>query len=260
MTLPERMPAVFIGHGSPMNTLETNRFTEAWARFGRSVPAPRAILAISAHWYIETTSVTAMESPRTIHDFMGFPRELFEFQYPATGSPEVAEEVAKALAPVEVHSDTTSWGIDHGTWSVLAHMYPEANVPVVQLSLNARLSFSEHLALGRRLGPLRDNGVLVVASGNVVHNLGLVDWGNPHGGRDWAVAFDSEVIGIMAGTPARITDIATHPCFDLSVPTPDHFLPLLYLAGLADAADQSADILVSGCSLGSLSMTSFALA
>lgn len=256
------MPAVFIGHGSPMNTLEHNRFTEVWADVGETVPRPRAILAISAHWYIGAVAVTAMASPRTIHDFSGFPPELFAFEYPAPGEPDVASHIAHVLhsTGVDVTLDTSAWGIDHGTWSVLAHMYPNADVPVVQLSIDARLPIGDHLAIGSALHALRHEGILVVCSGNVVHNLSLMEWSRPEAGFDWALEFDAAAREIMTTHPERIADLADHPQWRRSVPTPEHFLPLVYLAGLARTAGQCADVLVAGPVFGSLTMTSYMLA
>lgn len=255
----QRMPAAFIGHGSPMNTLERNRYTEAWATLGRTVPRPRAVLCVSAHWYIGYTGVTAMPQPRVIHDFFGFPDELFAFDYPAPGAPEVAEMVADVAKPRWVGQDAETWGLDHGTWSVLAHMFPDADVPVVQLSLNATKPAEYHLDLATRLAPLRDEGILVVASGNVVHNLRRIDWKAPDGGADWAHRFDERARELMASSPADTLELLAHRDVDMAVPTPDHFLPLLYLAGLADADDTTADVLVEGYAYGSLSMTAWTL-
>ena len=253
------MPAVFLGHGSPMNTLELNRYTMAWAAFGASVPRPRAILVVSAHWYMGSTAVTAMPTPRTIHDFYGFPQALFDFQYPAPGSTPFAEEVAEIAKPVWVGLDHDSWGIDHGTWSVLAHAFPKADIPVVQLSINAAKPFDYHVDLGARLAPLRDSGVLIVSSGNVVHNLGGMDFRNPDGGFDWAHRFDEAVREKMRESPADVLSVDARPEFRLAVPTPDHFLPLLYLAGVAGSTGHLPEVLVDGYTFGSLSMTSYTL-
>lgn len=254
-----RMPAVFIGHGSPTNALEHNRYTEAWHEFGTSIPAPRAILAISAHWYVNATAVTAMERPRTIHDFYGFPPELFAFDYPAPGDPGLAERIIDIAAPTWIGRDLDSWGIDHGTWSVLAHLAPAAEIPVVQLSIDATKSLDEHLELGARLAPLRNDGVLILASGNVVHNLQRIDWSKPEDGFDWAHEFDSAVRQIMAEDPRSLPQVTKKVSFELAVPTPDHFLPLAYLCGVAAADHQTADVLVGGAAYGSLTMTSFVL-
>jgi 4,5-DOPA dioxygenase extradiol len=251
-----RMPALFIGHGSPMNALQKNRFTAAWAELGRALPRPRALLVVSAHWYIGATAVTAMPKPRTIHDFYGFPRELFEFQYPAPGAPEVAEEVAEVVKPTWAGLDQDQWGLDHGTWSVLAHMYPAADVPVVQLSINGLKPLGYHLELGTRLAPLRERGILIVASGNVVHNLPRIDWRQPDLGFDWAQRFDDAVARIMSSAPLDILSATRHPDYAAAVPTPDHFVPLLYIAGLA-STQHPAKAVLRGYSLGSLSMTAY---
>jgi 4,5-DOPA dioxygenase extradiol len=256
----ELMPAAFIGHGNPMNALEVNRYTAAWRAFGRSVPRPRAILVISAHWYINATAVTAMPRPRTIHDFYGFPQALFDVQYPAPGLPELAEEVGDVVHPTWVGADVDSWGIDHGTWSVLVHAFPDASIPVVQLSIDAEKGFDHHLELGRRLAPLRERGVLVVASGNVVHNLRSMDRGLADDGYDWARRFDEEATARMLTDPAGVAALDGHRDFRAAVPTPDHFVPALYLAGLAGASGAGdTDVLVDGCAYGSLSMTAFTL-
>ncbi|MET0986567.1 MAG: 4,5-DOPA dioxygenase extradiol [Steroidobacteraceae bacterium] len=252
----QRMPALFIGHGSPMNTLELNGFTRAWRALGKKLTRPRAILAVSAHWYIGATAVTAMARPRTIHDFYGFPQPLFDFEYPALGSPEVAQEVVEAVKPNWVGLDNDEWGIDHGTWSVLAHLYPDADIPVVQLSINALQSFDYHFDLGVRLASLRDRGILVLSSGNVVHNLRLIEWHRRTEGADWAHRFDEAAIRQMTDDPSAIVKLVKHPDFSRAVPTPDHFIPLLYTAGMA-AAEGRAQPLIHGYSLGSLSMTSY---
>ena len=253
------MPAAFVGHGSPMNALEHNRYTEAWRAFGEDVPRPRAILVISAHWYINASAVTAMTRPRTIHDFYGFPDELFAVAYPAPGDPALAQQVADLAHPLWVGLDHDSWGIDHGTWSVLVHAFPDAQVPVVQLAINAAKPFEYHVELGARLAPLRDDGVLVIASGNVVHNLGLMDPRRPDAGNDWARRFDEDARATMTSSPGTIAEASRHRDFRLAVPTPDHFIPLLYLAGLADAAGHTTEILIDGYAYGSLSMTSYTL-
>jgi 4,5-DOPA dioxygenase extradiol len=251
------LPALFIGHGSPMNTLESNPYTQAWRKLGASLPRPRAILAVSAHWFIGATAVTAMARPRTIHDFYGFPDELFAFDYPAPGLPELAEEIAELVKPTWMGLDRDQWGLDHGTWSVLAHLYPDADVPVVQLSLNALKPLDYHVRLGTQLAPLRERGILIVASGNVVHNLRRVDWKNRDRGEDWAHRFDDAAAALLSERPADVAALQGHADYALAVPTPDHFLPLLYVAGLATAAGTPAVPLIRGCTLGSVSMTCY---
>lgn len=252
-----RMPAAFIGHGSPMNTLETNDFTRTWRALGAAVPRPRAVLCVSAHWLINGTAVTAMPKPRMIHDFYGFPPELFAYDYPAPGSPEVAQEVVDALKPTYAGLDTDSWGLDHGTWSVLAHVFPKADIPVLQLSLHAGAPFEYHVDLGKRLAPLRDRGIFIVGSGNVVHNLRRMDRGYGDRGYDWADRFDLHVREIMTTRPGELASVASHPDLPLAVPTSEHFLPLAYIAGLAAASGETVHPFAEGRTLGSLSMTSY---
>ncbi|MGZ6792303.1 MAG: 4,5-DOPA-extradiol-dioxygenase [Mycobacteriales bacterium] len=249
------MPAAFLGHGNPMNALADNRYTQAWRAFGQAVPRPRAILVVSAHWYVNATAVTAMARPRTIHDIYGFPPELFAVDYPAPGLPSLVEEVSDAVRPTWVGADADSWGIDHGTWSVLVHAFPDASVPVVQLSINADKPLSYHLELGSRLAALRENGVLLLGSGNVVHNLGGMSWDRPDEGFDWAQRFDDSARELMLTTPAEVGRLDGHRDYRSAVPTPDHFLPLLYVAGATGGAP--AEVLVDGCAYGSLSMTAY---
>ncbi|MDZ7732954.1 MAG: 4,5-DOPA dioxygenase extradiol [Acidimicrobiia bacterium] len=251
------MPAVFVGHGSPTNALERNRFTGVWRSLGERLPRPRAVLVISAHWYTNATAVTAMAQPRTIHDFFGFPDELFAVEYPAPGAPDVAAEVAEVVAPQWVGLDTDSWGLDHGTWSVLVHLFPDADVPVLQLSINALEPLEYHLDIGRRLAPLRDRGVLVLGSGNVVHDLRGIDWSRPEAGFEWAERYDDAMRSVMSERPGDVLELLGHPDHHRAVPTPDHFIPLLHVAGLADVEGTTAEVPVSGCAFGSISMTCF---
>jgi len=253
------MPAAFLGHGNPMNTLEHNEYTRAWQHFGRSCEEPRAVLMISAHWFTNATALTAMRTPRTIHDFYGFPAELSTFQYPAPGSPELAEEVAELARPDLIALDDESWGLDHGAWSVLAHAFPEADVPVVQLSINALKPFGYHMELARRLAPLRESGVVIVGSGNLVHNLRRIAWDMPNGAYDWAQRFEAKTREVMSASPGDVADLEGDADYSLAAPTPDHFIPLLYIAALAAESGCSADVLVEGFAYGSVSMTAYAL-
>jgi len=256
MSADPRMPAVFVGHGNPMHAIEKDAYTEAWQRLSLALPRPRAILSVSAHWYVRGTRLTAMERPRTIHDFGGFPRELYAVEYPAHGDPALARRVRDLLAPLEVALDD-EWGLDHGTWSVLVHMYPDASVPVVQLSIDRTKPASFHYELGARLAPLRREGVLVLGSGNLVHNLETLAWGDPEAAPfEWAVRFEEKV--------RRHLDRKEHAPLvayetlgaeaTLAVPTPDHYLPLLYVLGLAEGATPAYP--VEGFDLGSIYMLS----
>lgn len=252
-----RMPAIFFGHGSPLNALRMNEWTRGWAAIGKSLPRPRAIVSISAHWYVAGTAVTAMPAPATIHDFRGFPRELYEVSYPAAGDPGLARRVAGLLQPTPVALDQ-EWGLDHGTWSVLRHVYPRADVPVIQLSIDATQPPAFHYDLGRRLAPLRDLGILVIGSGNIVHNLHLYAWGNDQAEPlDWALRFDAEVRALLerSNDTALIDYEALGPDAALAIPTPDHYLPFLYVLGLRSAAEP-VSFPVAGIAGGSISMLS----
>ena len=253
-----RMPAVFFGHGSPMNALERNRHTEAWAGFGRNLPRPTAILAVSAHWYIRGIAVTAMANPPTIHDFGGFPPALHAYQYPAPGDPALAAHVRDLLAPLAIGLDH-EWGLDHGTWSVLTHVYPKADIPVVQLAIDSTQPAAFHYELGRRLAPLRDEGVLIVGSGNVVHNLGVIQWGGKSAAYPWALLFDRTFReNLERRNHAPLIDYAAlGEAARMSIPTPDHYLPALYVLG-AQRDDDALSVLTDGIELGSISMLSFA--
>jgi 4,5-DOPA dioxygenase extradiol len=257
MSTTREAAAAFLGHGSPMNTLERNRYTDCWRAVGAALPKPRAILMVSAHWYVNATAVTAMAQPRTIHDFYGFPQALFDVRYPAPGLPGLVDEVAEAVQPDAVGADHDSWGLDHGAWSVLVHAYPQADVPVVQLSINASKPADYHVQLGARLAALRRSGVMLMGSGNVVHNLRRMDRHQPDGGYDWARRFNEHVVEVMTETPGDIARVMRHPDFAQAAPTPEHFLPLLYIAGFAAATGTRPATLVDGYTFGSLSMTSY---
>lgn len=253
-----RMPALFLGHGSPMNVLEENTYTETWRELGNTLPRPKAIIAVSAHWYTRGTAVTAMEKPRTIHDFGGFPQALFDTHYPAPGSPALAQQVADALAPVAVELDR-EWGFDHGSWGVLIKMYPDADIPVVQLSVDATRPPAYHFELGRKLAALRDQGIMIVASGNVVHNLRMVRWDSDAAAYPWAESFNQYVRDNLSwegeSEQHPLVNFMQHEGAALSNPTPEHYLPLLYVLG-ARAAGEATAIPVDGIVMGSLSMLS----
>jgi 4,5-DOPA dioxygenase extradiol len=250
-----RMPAVFFGHGNPLNALLKNSYTDGWARIGKAIPKPQAILCISAHWYLPGVAVTAMPAPRTIHDFGGFPRELYDVEYPASGSPELANRVRDLLQPSSVELDH-SWGLDHGAWSVLVHVFPQANIPVVQLSIDEAQPADFHYELGKRLAPLRDEGVFIIGSGNLVHNLHTYAWGRhevePF---DWAVRFEKQARELMLqdndGPLVNYETLGRDAM--LSAPTPDHYLPLLYILALR-RPDEAVRFPVEGFDGGSISM------
>jgi 4,5-DOPA dioxygenase extradiol len=247
------LPTLFIGHGSPMNAIETNRYTQVWRQLGATMPKPKAILAISAHWYIGATAVTAMAQPKTIHDFGGFPPALFAYQYPAAGSLALAQRVKDLLGPLDVALDQ-SWGLDHGTWSVLAHVFPDADVPVVQLSIDRSKPNQFHYDLGKKLAALRDEGVLIMASGNVVHNLPLINW-QQNIVYDWATRFEQTAKNYLARNEhqALIDYDKLGKDAQLSIPTPEHYLPLLYIMGAQREGDQ-VQFPCEGIELGSISM------
>lgn len=253
--MASRLPTIFFGHGNPMNALSRNRYTEGWRRIGREVPRPEAILSISAHWYVPKTAVTAATAPKTIHDFGGFPRELYQMHYPAPGDPALARRVLKLLAPLDVTLDP-SWGLDHGTWSVLCHVYPGADIPVVQLSIDETKPASFHFEIGKTLAPLRDEGILILGSGNIVHNLHAYGWGrhvpDPY---DWAARFENAAKTLMiSGNFRPLIDYGTlGPDAALAVPTPDHYLPLLYVLG-SGKEGETVGFPVDGVDGGSISM------
>jgi len=230
------MPVLFVGHGSPMNAIEQNKFNATWKALAKTLPVPKAIMVVSAHWETVGTKVTAMPKPETIHDFGGFPKALFDAQYPAPGSPELAKETATLLAKWQVHEDQ-SWGLDHGTWSVLMPMYPEANIPVYQMSLDVRKKPEEQFALAQDLYELRKRGVLIIGSGNIVHNLRMIKWDDT--AFDWAVAFNTTVKSLInqGGDYSKLVQYQTLENSKYAIPTPEHYLPLLYALGLKTNKD-----------------------
>jgi len=250
-----RLPAAFIAHGSPTNALEANAYTDGWRALGSSLPRPRAIVAISAHWYTRGTFVTANATPPTIHDFGGFPQPLYEVRYNAPGSPELADRLAAQLGPVGVQQ-SLDWGLDHGTWSVLVHAYPKADIPVVQLSIDGTQPPAFHYGLGRKLAALRDDGILILGSGGIVHNLARVVWDHAAQAPAWARDFDERVRSCIAAGDHEAL-IAYEGLGDgarLAVPTPEHYLPLLYVLGTQQPGEEAA-IPVTGFDLGTIGMT-----
>lgn len=252
-----RMPALFIGHGSPMNAIADNDYTRALRELGESLSRPAAILCVSAHWMTQGAWVTHMPRPRTIHDFGGFPRELFEVRYPAPGSPETAELVRATVTQPRVQLDDSNWGLDHGAWSVLRHMYPRADVPVIQLSIDPAQTGDYHLRLGEQLRPLRDQGILIVGSGNVVHNLRRIVWEADAPPMPWAVEFDAWAKEKVLARDHRAlaTDYERTEAGRLSVPTPDHYYPFLASIGASDPNDRIS-FLFEGIQNGSIAMRS----
>lgn len=259
LPLSERMPVLFLGHGSPMNAIEENEFVAGFRNVATKLPRPKAILCISAHWYTRGTKVTAMDLPRTIHDFGGFPQALFDVQYPAKGSPTLAKDTAAMLKPLEVELDE-KWGLDHGAWTVIKHLYPNADVPVIQLSIDYTKSPEYHFELASRLNGLRDKGVLIIGSGNIVHNLGLVDFANfnrDNYGFDWAIEVRSKINNYL--NEGNFNPIIAYEkqgkAFQLAIPTPEHYLPLIYTLGLKDKKE-ALSLFNDKLLAGSLSMTS----
>ena len=255
----ERMPVLFLGHGSPMNAIEENQFVRGFREISKKIPTPNAILCISAHWFTKGTFVTSGEIQKTIHDFYGFPPELFAVQYPAKGNPELAKETVELLSPNPV-IETDSWGLDHGAWSVIRHLYPEANIPVIQMSIDYTKSAQYHFELAEKLSKLRDKGILIIGSGNIVHNLRLIDWRNINtvgAGWDWAIEARAKTNEwILDGNYQNLINFEKQgTALQNAVPTPDHYLPLIYTLGLKKKTEEISlfnDELIGG----SLSMTS----
>jgi 4,5-DOPA dioxygenase extradiol len=255
----EKMPVLFLGHGSPMNAIEENQFVTGFRNLAKALPKPNAILCISAHWFTNGTKVTAMEIPRTIHDFGGFPQELFNVQYPAKGSPQLATVTQELLSPTAVELDH-HWGLDHGAWSVIKHLYPDADIPVIQMSIDYTKSGQYHFELAQNLSALRTKGILIVGSGNIVHNLRLVDFHNldkDNYGFDWAIEAKANINDyLLDGNFQPLIDFEKQSkAFQLAIPTPEHYLPLIYTLGLKGKSEELSlfnDKLVAG----SLSMTS----
>lgn len=254
-----KMPVLFLGHGSPMNAIEENEFVNGFRTTAKTLPTPTAILCISAHWYTKGTKVTAMELPQTIHDFNGFPKELFAVQYPAKGAPELAQLTKELALPttVELNHD---WGLDHGAWSVIKHLYPNANVPVIQMSIDNSLSAEQHFELAQKLQVLRNKGILIIGSGNIIHNLQLIDWQNfnkDNHGYDWAKEAHSDFTNYLLNEDFKsLLNYQNHSqAWNLAIPTPDHYLPLLYTIGLKNK-NEELQLFNDKFVAGSLSMTS----
>lgn len=260
----EKMPVLFLGHGNPMNAIEENGFVTGFRNIAKGLPKPAAILCVSAHWETRGSFVTAMEKPKTIHDFGGFPKELFDVQYPAPGSPELAVQTKELITKTEIQLDDSNWGLDHGCWSVVKHLYPDADIPVIQLSLDYTQPASYHYELAKQLAPLREKGVLVIGSGNMVHNLRMVAWDKmetPGFGYDWALTAREKMKQLILDNnhQSLIQFRSMGKEFDLSIPTPEHFLPLLYTLALKDNKEQ-ASFFNDEVLAGSLTMTSVKIA
>ncbi|HEY1038921.1 MAG TPA: 4,5-DOPA dioxygenase extradiol [Bacteroidia bacterium] len=258
-TLSEKMPAMFIGHGSPMNAIELNEFSKTWQTLGKELVKPKAILCVSAHWETRGTFVTAMDKPQTIHDFGGFPQELFNVQYPAPGSPAFAKTTKETITSTTVGLDE-KWGLDHGSWSILKHLYPAADVPVLQLSIDYTKDAQHHYDLAKQLKSLRSKGVLIIGSGNMVHNLGMVAWdkmNQPDYGYDWALEAREKMNKFILNNNHQelINFKKQGKAFDLSIPTPEHYLPLIYTLALQDK-DEKVSLFNDKALMGSLTMTS----
>lgn len=255
----ERFPLLFLGHGSPMNAIEENEFVQGWRKAGENLEKPNAILCISAHWETKGTQVTAMPQPPTIHDFYGFPKALYEVDYPAPGSPELAEETKQTIKSTQVELDH-SWGLDHGAWSVVKHLFPNADVPIVQMSLDSTQPPAYHYALAKELNSLRRKGVLIVGSGNMVHNLRIMDWGKPNEGYDWAQEANEKMKKyIHDGDHLSLVNYNSGgKAMQLSVPTPEHYLPLLYILALKEN-DENVQVFNDKTIMGSIAMTSISI-
>ena len=252
----DKMPVLFLGHGSPMNAIQETEFSKGWRTIGQSLPRPKAIICVSAHWETKGTFVTAMEKPKTIHDFGGFPQELFDVQYPAPGSPALASETKNTITSTTVGLDQ-QWGLDHGCWSVVKHLYPNADIPVIQLSLDYTKGPEYHYALAKELSSLRQKGILILSSGNIVHNLGIIDWQHQETGFDWAIEANTTMKKMMStGDHKSLINYRNlGKAFQLSIPTPEHYLPLLYTLGLKEEKD-TLSFFNDKTIMGSISMTS----
>jgi 4,5-DOPA dioxygenase extradiol len=252
----DKMPVLFLGHGSPMNAIQETAFSKGWRTIGQTLPKPKAIICVSAHWETKGTYVTAMEKPKTIHDFGGFPQELFDVQYPAPGSPALAEETKNTITSTTVGLDQ-QWGLDHGCWSVVKHLYPKADIPVIQLSLDYTRGPEYHYALAKELASLRRKGILIIGSGNIVHNLGIIDWQHQDTGYDWAIEANTTLKNLMVnGDHQQLANYKSlGKAVQMAVPTPEHFLPLLYTLGLKEEKEQLS-FFNDQTIMGSISMTS----